>query len=60
MSPNVAFYIFQGPKLDNGLTMHTMLLLSSFSEDLGPVTPAQWIHNAVNGTLEDYGLDLLR
>lgn len=60
VSPNVAFYIFQGPTQDNGLTMHTMLLLTSFSEDLGPVTPAQWINNAVNGTLEDHGLDLLR
>lgn len=60
VSPHVAFYVFDGAPLDSGLTQHTMLLLTSFSEDLGDITPAQWISNAVNGTLEDHGLDLLR
>ncbi len=59
ISPNVALYVFDGEPLDNGLTQHTMLLLTSFSEDLRDITPAQWISNAVNDTLEDHGLDLL-
>lgn len=58
--PHVAFYLFQGASKEKGLTQHTMLLFNSFSTDLGQITPAQWIKNATNGKLEDYGLDLLR
>lgn len=58
VSPNVAFYIFEGAPMENGLTQHTMLLLTSFV-DLNGISPAQWIDEAVNGTLQDHGLDLL-
>lgn len=57
--PNVAFYIFDSERSPENLTMHTMLMLTSFSEDLGPVTPAEWIANAVSGRMEDHGLELL-
>lgn len=58
LTANSAFYIFPGWKDDKGLTTHTMLMLFSFLP-MHEVTPAQWISNAVDGKLEDYGLDLL-
>lgn len=57
--PHSAFYIARSPINDQGLTFHTLLLLTSFSADLGEITPAEWIHRATEGALEDYGLDLL-
>ncbi|MDO5658423.1 MAG: pectin acetylesterase-family hydrolase [Paracoccus sp. (in: a-proteobacteria)] len=57
--PNTAFYIFDTERSEENLTFHTALLLFSFTEGLAPITPAQWIANAVNGQIEDVGLDLL-
>lgn len=58
--PNTAFYIFDTDRSEENLTVHTVLMLTPFTEGLTSITPAQWIANAVDGRLEDYGLELLR
>lgn len=58
--PNTAFYIFDTDRSEEDLTFHTALMLTSFTEGLASITPAQWIANAVDGRLENYGLELLR
>ncbi|MDO4620683.1 MAG: pectin acetylesterase, partial [Lachnospiraceae bacterium] len=62
--PNFAIYIWDGLKYqgkDEHLTLHTIILIPNvYKETFGnDKTIAEWIMDAVNGTMKNYGLDLI-
>ncbi|MSS12422.1 pectin acetylesterase [Bifidobacterium tsurumiense] len=58
--PNIGVYIWNyGADSDTGNTQHTIISSNVFDELEEGKSVAEWIHDAVNGKIESYGLDLL-
>lgn len=59
--PDAGIYIWDGIpyKKDSKQTLHTIIYSNAFDEMNGGVSIADWIYSAVNGDIQQYGLELL-
>lgn len=59
MLQNASAFIWSDKDNDTDLTVHTVTMIQFVDAKYGGIKVSDWLMNAVNGKLANYGLDLV-
>ena len=57
--PNTSAFIWSDKDNDTDLTSHTVTMIQFVDAKYGGIKVADWLMDAINGKLTNYGLDLV-